>query len=98
MRFAVIVIVAIFVAAPTLLALFQPAKPLGKRLIWAFAIFLSPFVLLALVHSVPGLDGSSSAHGSPMRAFGVLLSTAAFILPWCLFAVSRVNPAGEGAR
>jgi membrane protease YdiL (CAAX protease family) len=98
MRFAVILIVCVFVAAPTLMALFQPSQPLQKRIVWALAIFLSPFVLLTAVHFTPGLDGSSPDHSSPMRAFGVLLSTSAFILPWCLFAISRAGRAGQAMR
>ncbi len=88
MRLAIIVIVAIFVAAPALLALFQPGKALLARLIWAVAIFISPFLIIGIVNAIPALNGEAARDASFWRAFGVLFSTAAFIVPWCMYAVA----------
>jgi hypothetical protein len=87
MRAAVLVVIAIFVAVPALLTLFQPGKALVTRLIWTVAIFISPFVVLFIVGNIPALNGQAVHDPSFWRSFGVLFSTAAFILPWCLYAI-----------
>lgn len=89
MRPAVLIVLAIFVGAPALLMLFSQGRALGNRIAWALAIFVTPFVVVALVQMVPALNGEALSHASAWRAVGVLLSTASFILPWVLFAWAR---------
>jgi formate hydrogenlyase subunit 3/multisubunit Na+/H+ antiporter MnhD subunit len=89
MRPAVLIIMAIFVGAPALLMLFSQGRPLAQRIAWAIAIFVTPFLVIALVHMVPALNGEALHNQQAWRALGVFLSTASFILPWVLFAWAR---------
>lgn len=89
MRPAVLLIIALFTAVPALLLLFSQERPLAQRVFWAIVTFVTPFALVLLVQMVPALNGSAHHNPSAWRALGVLLSTAGFILPWCLFAVLR---------
>ena len=89
MRPAVLLIIALFTAVPALLLLFSQGRPLAQRVSWAIVTFITPFALVFLVQMVPALNGSAHDNPSAWRALGVLLSTAGFILPWCLFAILR---------
>jgi hypothetical protein len=89
MRPVVLLIIAAFVAVPALLMLFSQSRPVMQRVMWALVIFLAPFAIIALVNTVPALNGTALQYASAGRAVGVLLMTASFILPWCLFAILR---------
>jgi hypothetical protein len=89
MRPAVLAIIAIFVLIPALLMMFSQGRPLGQRVLLGALIFLAPFALVLAVQLVPALNGSSPHHGPAWRAIGVFFSTAAFVLPWALFAWLR---------
>jgi hypothetical protein len=89
MRPAVLLIIALFVLIPTLLMLFSQGRPLGQRLLLGALIFLAPFALVLSVQLIPALNGSSPEHGQTFRAIGVFFSSAAFVLPWAMFAWLR---------
>ncbi len=89
MRPAVLLIIAIFVAVPALLMLFSQGRTLASRVFWTAVIFIAPFLVILVVQLVPALNGQSLTAPSAWRAVGVLLMTASFILPWCLFAILR---------
>ena len=89
MRPAVLLIVVFFTAIPSLMLLFSQGRPLAQRVMWAIITFMTPFALILLVQLVPALNGSAHQDPSAWRAVGVLLSTASFIVPWCMFAILR---------
>lgn len=89
MRPVVILILFLLVLVPTLLTLFQPGKPLMKRVTWALWVFASPVLAVALIHFVPELDGKALRNPNLWALGKAVLTALAFILPWVLFAVSR---------
>ena len=89
MRPVIILILFIMVLVPTLLTLFQPDKPLVRRISWALWVFASPVLAVSLLTFIPQFDGKA-LHNPNLWALGkVVLTAMAFILPWVLFAASR---------
>jgi hypothetical protein len=89
MRPVVVFILFALVLVPTLLTLFQPNKPLVRRISWALWVFAAPVLAMVLITFVPQFDGKA-LHNPNLWALGkVVLMAMAFILPWVLFAASR---------
>lgn len=89
MRPAMFLVLFVMVLVPTLLTLFQPHKPLVKRIAWALWVFASPVLALSLLHFVPELDGKALRNPNLWALGRAVLSAMAFVLPWVLFAASR---------
>jgi hypothetical protein len=89
MRPVFLLVLFVLVLIPTLLTLFQPGKPLVRRVSWALWVFASPALLIALIQVVPELNGQALTNANLWTVARAVLTAAAFILPWLLFAASR---------
>jgi formate hydrogenlyase subunit 3/multisubunit Na+/H+ antiporter MnhD subunit len=83
------VLVLALVALPAVLIALRWRTALPVRLATAAMVFVTPLVLIWLIHLVPAFDGRAPEHASLWRGVGIVLSASTLILPWLIYSALR---------